>query len=100
MTLATNARVYSTTAYTKQKTPTQGRGLMRQNTVPAKSQVRAQTPPDHAGVEYDDSDGCARICVSYWASFYDGGMNESRDDVICSIQLISKLRVYTLIITM
>lgn len=72
---------------------------MRQNTVPATLQVRAQTPPDHAGVECDD-DGCARICVSYCAVFYDGGMIESRDNVICNIQLMSNLRVYTLIVIM
>ena len=51
---------------------------MRQNTLLViQSQVRAQTPPDHAGVGYDDGDGCARV-ISCWAVFYDGKKNESR----------------------
>jgi len=54
---------------------------MRQNTLPATSQVRAQMPPDHAGVQYDDGDGCARV-ISCWAVFYDGGMNESRGSCV------------------
>jgi len=50
---------------------------MRQNTLPATLQVRAQTPPDHAGVQYDDGDASVRV-ISCWAVFYDGGWNESR----------------------
>jgi hypothetical protein len=34
-------------------------------------------PPDHAGVECDDGDACARTGCSCWAVFYDGGMIES-----------------------
>ena len=50
---------------------------MRQNTLSViGQQVRAQTPPDHAGVEYDDGDASARMS-SCWAVFYDGGRNES-----------------------
>jgi len=51
---------------------------MRQNTVPViESQVRAQTPPDHAGVAYNDGDASARAS-SCWAEFYDGARIESR----------------------
>ena len=50
-----------------------GRGLMRQNTVLVidVQQVRAQTPPDHAGGDCDDGDASARICYSCCAVFYD-----------------------------
>ena len=42
---------------------------MRQNTVPANLQVRAQMPPDHAGVQYDDGDTSARMS-SCWVAVY------------------------------
>ena len=43
---------------------------MRQNTLSViGQQVRAHTPPDHAGVQYDD-DGCARNRVSCWVAVY------------------------------
>ena len=67
----------------KIKTPTQGRGLVRQNTLPViGQQVRAQTPPDHAGIGYDDGDASARTCSSCWAVFYDGRMIESRGSCV------------------
>jgi len=50
---------------------------MRQNTVPANLQVRAHTPPDHAGGQYDDGDGCTRMS-SCWGVFYVGEGIESR----------------------
>ena len=53
---------------------------MRQDTVPVMNfqQVRAQMPPDHAGVGYDDGDASARTGCSCWAVFYDGERIESR----------------------
>ena len=58
---------------------------MRQNTLSViGQQVRAHTPPDHAGVAYDDGDASARTCFSCWAVFYDGGGNESRGGINCS----------------
>jgi len=51
-------------------------------------QVRAQTPPDHAGVQYDDGDECARIRFSCWAVFYDGGKNESRGKVLLLVFIL------------
>jgi len=55
---------------------------MRQNTLSViQSQTRAQTPPDHAGVQYDDGDECTRVS-SCWAVFYDGERNESRGSCV------------------
>ena len=43
---------------------------MRQNTLSViGQQVRAQTPPDHAGEKYDDGDECAQV-ISCWVQFY------------------------------
>ena len=51
---------------------------MRQNMLSViGQQVRAQTPPDHAGVQYDDGDASARMS-SCWAVFYNGERNASR----------------------
>jgi len=50
---------------------------MRQNTLPIDSQVCAQTPPDDAGVEYDDGDASVRV-ISYWGLLYGLEGNESR----------------------
>jgi hypothetical protein len=44
---------------------------MRQDTVPViELQVRAHTPPDHAGVECDNGNDCACTGYSCWVAVY------------------------------
>jgi hypothetical protein len=51
--------------------------------VPAtKLQVRTHKPPDHAGVEYDDGNACARTGRSYWVAVY------QRESDLASVSIV------------